>query len=213
MAARNSGAFTQGLASDGNCLYVCQYKGTNLAEVEKLTCAPLASRFSPSSWTATNLNYGTTFNEPAGVAVDGLGNVYVVDFTTDKLYMLSTAGLRWYVIAGSGKPAEQDGTGNLAAFQHPISLAVDQSGILYVADQKGALRRVRYTGGSRTVASNWLVDTLVYAGASQDSQTTAPGTVAGLNSVTCARDGTLYLTELYDIRRLDRTSSASPPPN
>jgi hypothetical protein len=189
------------------------YKGSPPAEVEKLTCKPLADRFLPASWNASNLNYGTTFQEPAGVAVDGLGNVYVVDYDTCRLYRLAPGAFKWAVIAGSGKPAEQDGAGNVAAFLHPISVAVDQSGILYVADQKGALRRVRFTGGSPTVAADWLVDTLVYAGSSHDSLPTSPGAVAALNSVTCARDGTLYLTELYDIRRLDRTSAGSPPPS
>jgi sugar lactone lactonase YvrE len=61
---------------------------------------------------------GVTFNHPAGVAVDGSGNVYVADYGNNRVERL-VAGT-WTTI-GSG-------------FINPWGVAVDGSGNVYVAD-------------------------------------------------------------------------------
>lgn len=67
-----------------------------------------------------------------------------------------------------------------------------------------ALRRVRSKGGSLTNPNNWVVETLVPSGPAVDGFT-GTGQVNDLQSVNCARDGTVYVVQTTQIRRLDRT--------
>jgi hypothetical protein len=111
----------------------------------------------------------------------------------------------WTVIAGSGTSKEQDGTGLDASFQNAWNIAVDQAGYLYVVDSYASLRRVRHTGGSLTDPTTWVVETLVHSASAPVDGSAGTGRVYKLTGVCCASDGTLYLTEENDIRRLDRT--------
>jgi sugar lactone lactonase YvrE len=187
----------------GNLVYACDF-GTG--KVKLLTYNGIGSRSDPTSWYVTDITNGAGFNSnaPIGVAVDAAGNVYVVDNFLYKVYVLPLGSNSWTVIAGSGVYGETDGTGLNATFQGPNSIAVDQAGILYVADYPGSLRRLTHTGGSLTDPTTWKVQTLVPSGSETDGFT-GTGTVHNLLGVTCARDGTLYLTEVNDVRRLDRT--------
>jgi NHL repeat len=74
------------------------------------------------------------FNEPAGVAVDGSGNVYVADTYNEMIRKIASAG-RVTTLGGSwGTIGSSDGSGTNAAFYRPMAVAVDGAGNLYVAD-------------------------------------------------------------------------------
>src|SRR5438477_440189 len=66
------------------------------------------------------------FRHPSGVAVDGQGNIYVVEQENHRVQKLSAAGepLAQWGRQGRG-PGEFDG---------PSAVAVDEQGNLYVAD-------------------------------------------------------------------------------
>jgi sugar lactone lactonase YvrE len=200
------------LAVSGNLVYVVD---EGYDAVRLLTYNGVGNPFAPGSWTTTSLGArGAGLNAsafPTGVAVDGLGNVYVADNGIADLYVLPNGSTNWTIFAGDGPTgSEKDGSGTSAIFASPLGIAVDQSGILYVTDQGGSLRRVQFQGGSLTNPSDWLVDTLVHSGTEADGPAST-GKVQGLQDVSCARDGTLYLTESDDVRRLDRTANDAPP--
>ena len=191
-----------GLAVSDNLVYVCDtYNG----KVKLLTYNGSGNRFDPASWWVTDITNGAGFVEPYGVAVDASGNVYLADFGANKVYVLPLASSTWTAIAGSGSQTEVDGTGLSAAFYQPSGIAVDQAGILYVADWNGSLRRMRRTGGLLANPTKWVVETLVPSAGAPVDGFAGTGKVGALRGVTCARDGTLYLTEKTAIRRLDRT--------
>jgi hypothetical protein len=191
-----------GLAVAGNFLYACDY---GLGNVDTLIHNPSGSVFTPSTWSSgagdTHLGPGA-----AGVAVDAAGNGYATASGNNEISVLPFGGV-WTIVAGiSGTPGEKDGTGVTATFSSPAGIAVDQAGLVYVAEMNGNLRRLRYSGqNGMQYASSWIVDTLVSAGATSLDGFTGTGKVRNLRGVTCARDGTLYLTEANDLRRLDRT--------
>ncbi|HDR9100769.1 TPA: hypothetical protein QDB15_004124 [Burkholderia vietnamiensis] len=95
-----------------------------------------------------------SFNDPAGIALDGTGNVYVADATGGRIRKISPTGVV-STLAGSGVPAYGDGTGAAASFKRPIGIAVDQSGNIYVADWgNNDIRKVTPTGVVTTLAGS-----------------------------------------------------------
>ena len=84
------------------------------------------------------------FSSPQGVAVDSSGNVYVADTANSRIQQITSAGVV-STLAGSGTPGYKDATGTAAQFHHPIGVAVDSSGNLYVADTGNhTIRKIEY---------------------------------------------------------------------
>jgi sugar lactone lactonase YvrE len=73
------------------------------------------------------------FNGPAGVAVDGAGNVYVGEFVGHRVRKVSPDG-EVTTLAGVRK-GNGDGTGATAQLNGPVGVAVDAAGNVYVADR------------------------------------------------------------------------------
>ena len=190
-----------GVAVNGNLVYVCD---PGAGHVKELFHAPSGSVFDPTTWSLQSLPVAAGFHDPWGVAVDAAGNVYAADQGANKIFVLPLGGSAWSVIAGTGASSEVNGSGGSATFFGPVGIAVDQSGIVYVADS-ASLRRLVHKSGALTNPALWTVTTLVPWAAAAVDGFTGTGTVYGLDGVSCARDGTLYLTEFYDVRRLDRT--------
>jgi hypothetical protein len=200
--------FTQpdGLAVTGNVVYVSGAGTGTIGElIWELLHSPSLSVSDPASWMPSNITNGAAVSAPSGVALDAAGNVYMADYGFNQVFVLPLGSNTWTVIAGTGGFSEVNGTGARASFLHPSGIAVDQSGIVYVADDGGALRRLVHTGGALTTPANWAVTTLVPSAAAPVNGFTGTGKVSGLFGVSCAHDGTLYLTENNDLRRLDRT--------
>ena len=81
---------------------------------------------------------------PEGVAVDGAGNVYIADSSANRIRKVSPAGIIT-TVAGTGSAGYSgDGGPATAALLHaPISVAVDATGTIYIADSfNNALRKV-----------------------------------------------------------------------
>ena len=83
-------------------------------------------------------NSAARFYFPAGVALDGAGNLYVADYGNQTIRKLAPAGTNWVAstLGGSaGLAGSADGTNGVARFNFPLGLAVDSAGNhLYVAD-------------------------------------------------------------------------------
>jgi streptogramin lyase len=86
------------------------------------------------------------FHTPAGVAVDGAGNVYVADYINNRIRKITPAGVV-STLAGSGtKGSADDDTGPKAQFKEPFGVAVDGAGNVYVADYgNNRIRKITIT--------------------------------------------------------------------
>ncbi len=130
------------------------------------------------------------FDNPAGIAVDGAGIVYVAEQGTSntRIRKIDPAG-NVTTYAGNGTAGFADGAAATARFNLPTQLALDGSGNLYVADRNNhRIRRISPSGTVTTVAGSGVAG---YADGS--------GTAAQLSSPTgVASDaaGNLVVVEL-----------------
>jgi len=91
-------------------------------------------------------------------------------------------------LAGSGAMGRTDGTGRAATFNHPRAVAVDASGVLYVADTDNQLiRKITQAGVVTTLAGSGLPGLA--------NGTGAAATFANPTSVAVAPDGTVYVAD------------------
>lgn len=77
------------------------------------------------------------FYFPAGLALDGNGNLYVADTYNQTIRKMTPAGTNWIVSTVAGRVGIQgstDGIGTNALFNYLYGVAVDGAGNLYVAD-------------------------------------------------------------------------------
>jgi len=93
-----------------------------------------------------------SFYVPIGVAADGSGNVFVADSANSAIRKISAEGVVTTLAGGarsseSGPRGYADGIGSAARFDDPVALAVDESGLILVADQgNGVIRTVTQSG-------------------------------------------------------------------
>ena len=89
---------------------------------------------------------------PAGVAVDGAGNLYITGNGDGRVRIVNTAGIIT-TIAGSGNLgySGDGGLATAAAMRNPLGLAADAGGTVVVADQGNNAVRLLVPEGTRPV--------------------------------------------------------------
>jgi sugar lactone lactonase YvrE len=103
------------------------------------------------------VNPGTTvqFNAPKGVAIDPAGNLYVTEWVGGTVQKITPAGVVTLFAGNPNVSGSADGTGSAATFNHPVGIAADSQGNLYVADNfNNALRKITPSGVVSTLAGN-----------------------------------------------------------
>ena len=143
-----------GVAGDGSGnVYVADYGNCT---IRKITPAGVVSRLAGlpgGSGGADGTGSAARFDGPAGVAVDGSGNVYVADSGNYTIRKITPAGAVSTMAGLPGSPGSADGTGSAAQFWYPSGVAVDGSGNVYAADMKGCtIRKITPAGMVITLA-------------------------------------------------------------
>lgn len=83
------------------------------------------------------------FKAPAGVGVDGSGNVYVADSGNHTIREISPSGFVTTVAGLAGHSDSVDGLAGSARFNSPGDVTIDTSGVVYVADAlNSTVRRI-----------------------------------------------------------------------
>jgi mucin-19 len=180
-AARFS--FPNGLALDGSGnLYVAD--GLNQVIRKVVVSTGAVSTLAGSvgvSGKADGTGTAASFKNPAGLAADASGNVYVADYANQLIRKVTSAGVVTTVAGVSGMAGALDGQGynsTPALFSSPVGAAVDASGSVYLADSgNNAIRKVDPSGVVTTFAGNSLSVGRV-DGAGTSASFNAPGGIA-----------------------------------
>jgi uncharacterized protein (TIGR03437 family) len=144
-------------------------------------------------------------NYPAGLAGDSVGNLYVADSGNGRVRKVSPTGIIT-TVAGNGTCCNSLGDGGPATsaqLNGPVSVAIDGTGNLYIADSGNyRVRKVSPTGIITTVAGNGTC-----CGNFGDG---GPATSAQLDvpeSVAVDSTGNLYIADSgnYRVRKVSRS--------
>jgi hypothetical protein len=130
---------------------------------------------------------------PNAVAVDASGNVFIADYTNNRVREIIKATGQIITVAGNGYPGYggDGGPATAAKLLAPAGLAIDASGNLFIADLYNYRIRevVKATGNIITVAGN---------GSTTDSGDGGPAALAGLASpaaIAMDASGNLFIAE------------------
>jgi sugar lactone lactonase YvrE len=151
---------------------------------------------STNAGSADGTNSGARFYQPAGLAVDGGGNIYVTDRGNQTIRKIVPVGTNWVVrtMAGSvGQQGSRDGTNSFALFKYPTGISVDGAGSVYVADLfNNTIRQVTPLG------TNWVVTTIAGSGAgSAQDGTNREATFYAPNGIGMDSSGNAYVADSY----------------
>ena len=169
-------------------------------KIRKITSAGVVSTFvgsgSPGSTDGTGT--GASFRYPSGVAVDALGNVYVIDNGNYKIRKVTSAGVV-STFAGSGIDGFADGIGTAARFRELSGIAVDAAGNVYVADAgNNRIRKITSAGIVSTLAGSTT-------SGSEDGLLSS-ATFAYLKSLALDNDNNVYVSDNFNkIRKITLT--------
>ena len=106
-----------------------------------------------SSGSADGTGSQARFCYPRGIATDAAGNIYVADTGNNAIRRITPNGIVTTLAGRAGTIGSADGKGSGARFDYPCSLAVDNSGNIYVADfYNCTIRRVTSHGVVTTLA-------------------------------------------------------------
>jgi len=142
------------------------------------------------------LGAAAAFNTPSAIVLDHLGNLYVADTGNHAIRRIAPDGAVT-TLAGNGSPGYVDGIGRAAQFNGPVGIAVDDAGIVYVADT--------YNDRIRRIAPDGTVTTL--AGTGKPNLFDGPGPAAAFDTPSALavdHDGNLYIADTGNnaVRRL-----------
>ncbi|MDB5086069.1 MAG: repeat-containing protein [Mucilaginibacter sp.] len=184
-----------GIAVDGQGNVFIADFGNNV--IRKITAAGVVSTFAGNGTAGYINGTGTSseFNNPAGIAIDASGTIYVADHSNNVIRKITSAGVVT-TLAGFKTGGYINATGAAAAFDNPNGVAVDAAGNVYVADQgNSAIRKITSAGVVTTIAGGpTQTDLINYpAGIALDTQGNIYIADEGGRIMECTTANVLYI--------------------
>jgi sugar lactone lactonase YvrE len=187
-------------------LYVADFGTDSIRKVSPDgTVTTLAGTGGYNAGSADGTGAAASFNHPAGIAIDRSGNLYVADSGNNTIRKVTSTGKVSTYAGRAGVSGSADGPASQALFNQPWGVAVDGSGIVYVADSGNAVIRAISTDG--------VVSTVAGVAGTKGSTDGVPGVGLFEDPVSIASNaiGVLYVTDSgsQTIRRVDINGSVT----
>ena len=145
--------------------------------------------------------------DPAGVAVDGAGNLYIADRDNNRIRKVDSAGVIT-TVAGTGRSGfgGDGGPATEAQLDFPSSVALDGAGNLFIADMGN--NRIRKVGASGTIST---VAGTGRSGFGGDGASAIQTRLNRPSSVALDGAGNLYIADRdnFRIRKVDSAGTIS----
>lgn len=177
-AARFDGP--SGIAADleGN-LYVADRGNATIRKIAGATgvVTTLAGRAGRKG-AEDGIGSAATFLDPAGLAADAAGNVYVAEPAASVVRKVTREGVVTTFAGSPGLAGSDDGEGREARFDAPRAVATDRAGNVYVADERASTIRKVTTEGTVTTLAGEPGASGKADGTGSDARFRAPGGIA-----------------------------------
>src|SRR5579872_137042 len=191
--------------SSGN-VYISDTGNSRIRKVSGGNISTIAGNGIPGYGGDSGLATNAEINGPIGLALDSAANLYIADTSNNRIRMVRTDGTI-VTVAGTGT-AGFSGDGGLATsakLNHPLGVAVDSAGAIYIVDDFNArIRKVGSNGFISTIAGDGSFGYLGDGGPATSAQLRFPTGVA----VDTA--GNVYVAD--DQNNVVRLLTASAPP-
>jgi DNA-binding beta-propeller fold protein YncE len=175
--------------ASGGTLFVAD-GGNNL--VRKITAGAVVTTvagYNGSVGSTDATGRGARFFNPQGVAVGPGNNVFVADYWNFTIRKITPWGQTSTIAGLAGSLGSTDGVGSAARFSFPAGLAVDNAGVIYVANSGGHTIRQIATDGTVTTLAGLAGPPGSADGTGSDARFKLPSGVAVDGA------GTLYIAD------------------
>lgn len=185
--------------ASGN-LYISENGGNRIRKINTAgNISTIAGNGTASSTGDGSAAAMSTINNPAGLAFDASGNLYIAENGGHKVRMINTSG-DISTIAGTGT-ASSTGDGSSATsatIKYPRSLIFDSYGNLFIAEENGS--RIRKINTSGIISTFVGTGTYSYSGDGGSASAATIKTPFGLS----INSGNLFLTDFnaYVVRKV-----------
>jgi len=98
-----------------------------------------------------------TFYYPSAIAIDSDGNLYIADAGNNVIRRIDTNGYVTTVAGLGGVFGYRNGNANESLFRHPMGIAVNETGTIFVADTGNHLIRIIEGNAVRTLAGTYTL--------------------------------------------------------
>ncbi len=193
------------IGPDGN-LYIADKENSTIRKItptgDVSTYSGIAEKPGSSDNTGPR-SLPTTFANPAGIAIDSAGNMYISERYNQTVRIITSAGEVTTYTGTNIVPGSTDGNIANALFYNPFGLTVDSSRNIYLTDTSNeTIRKIDYATGNVSTIAGTLLAT---------GSTDAIGTAASFNDpsdVAIDSIGNLYISDTFNntIRKMDLAS-------
>ena len=148
------GTLPGGVAIDsvGN-VYVAGIPDNTIRKITPTGVVTILAGTAGVSGHADGTGKAASFNLPASVAIDSMGNLVVADSGNNTIRKITPAGVVTTLAGTAGKKGAANGKGAAARFNYPRAVAIDSVSNVYVADSgNNTIRKITPAGVVTTLA-------------------------------------------------------------